>query len=125
MARVKSGTVTKNRHKKVLKRAKGYRGRSSKCFRVAIEKTEKGMQYAYRDRRNKKRTWRALWIARINAASRLSGLTYSEFMHGVKLAEIEIDRKILAQLAVESPETFAGIAEAAKKALEQAEKKAA
>lgn len=109
MSRAKSGKITKNRHKKILKLAKGYRGRSSTCFRVAIEKVEKALQYAYRDRRTRKRDFRGLWIQRINAAARLHGLVYSQLMNGIKKAGIEIDRKILAELAVNNMESFIAI----------------
>ncbi len=109
MSRVKSGKVSKNRHKKILKLAKGYRGRSNNCFRVAIEKVEKALQYAYRDRRNRKRDFRGLWIQRINAAVREHDLVYSQFMGGLKKATIEIDRKVLAELAVNNPQAFADI----------------
>jgi large subunit ribosomal protein L20 len=116
MARVKRGVTTHARHKKVLGLAKGYRGRAKNAFRVAIEKVEKGLRYAYRDRRAKKRNFRALWIQRINAGVRQEGLTYSEFMHGVKRAGIELDRKVLADLAVHDLPAFAQLAEAAKQA---------
>ena len=127
MAHVKRGVAARARHKKVLKLAKGYRGRAKSCFRVAIEKVEKGLRYAYRDRRNKKRDFRGLWIQRINAAVREHGLVYSTFINGVKLAGIDLDRKALANLAVTEPATFAAVAEAAKKALDAkpAAKKAA
>jgi large subunit ribosomal protein L20 len=118
MAHVKRGVAARARHKKVLKLAKGYRGRAKSCFRVAIEKVEKGLRYAYRDRRNKKRDFRGLWIQRINAAVREHGLVYSTFINGVKLAGIDLDRKALANLAVTEPATFAAVAEAAKKALD-------
>ena len=114
MTRAKSGKISKNRHKKILKLAKGYRGRASTCFRVAIEKVEKGLQYAYRDRRNRKRDFRGLWIQRINAAVREHGLVYSQFMSALKKAEIDIDRKVLAELAVNNNEGFANIVEQAK-----------
>jgi large subunit ribosomal protein L20 len=117
MARVSRGTTAKARHKKILKMAKGYRGRAKSCFRVAIERVEKGLQYAYRDRRNKKRTFRALWIQRINAGARLHGLTYSQMMHGLLLANVELDRKILSDLAISEPASFAAIVEQAKAAL--------
>lgn len=117
MARVKGGTASINRHKKVLKMAKGYRGRSSKCFRVALGRLEKALQYAYRDRRNKKRDFRGLWIQRINAGARLNGLTYSKMMGGLKEAGITLDRKALADIAVRDPGSFAKIAEQAKAAL--------
>lgn len=109
MARVKRGVTAKARHKKVIKQAKGYRGRAKNCFRVAIERVEKGLQYAYRDRRNKKRTFRRLWIQRINAAVRAHDLTYSQFINGLKVANIEVDRKILADLAVKEPAAFEAI----------------
>ena len=124
MALAKNGTVNKKRHKKVLKLAKGYRGRSKNCFRIAVERVEKGLQYAYRDRRNKKRDFRKLWIQRINAAARDNGLVYSQFINGLKLAGIELDRKVLADIAVREPESFKKIAQSAAKALE-AQKKAA
>lgn len=117
MARVKGGTASINRHKKVLKLAKGYRGRSSKCFRVALGRLEKALRYAYRDRRNKKRDFRGLWIQRINAGARLNGLTYSKMMGGLKAAGITLDRKALADIAVRDPGSFAKIAEQAKAAL--------
>jgi large subunit ribosomal protein L20 len=117
MARVKRGVTTHARHKKVLDLAKGYRGRSKNAFRVAIEKVEKGLRYAYRDRRAKKRNFRALWIQRINAGVRQEGLTYSQFMNGVKRAGIEIDRKVLADLAVHEPEAFKAIVAQAQAAL--------
>lgn len=120
MAHVKRGVTTHARHKKVLKMAKGYRGRSNNCFRVAIEKVEKGMQYAFRDRRAKKRTFRGLWIQRINAAVREHGLVYSQFMNGLKLASIELDRKVLADLAVRDADAFKAIVEKAKAALPKA-----
>src|SRR5919204_4168002 len=104
MARVKRGVAAHARHKKVLKLAKGYRGRAKVAFRVGIEKVEKGLQYAYRDRRNKKRTFRGLWIQRINAGARQHGLTYSQFMHGIKLAGLELDRKVLSDIAIREPE---------------------
>src|ERR1700693_2232702 len=99
MARVKRGVTTHARHKKVLELAKVYSGRLHSSFRIAIEKVEKGLQYAYRDRRNKKRSFRALWIQRINAGARECGITYSQFMNGLKRAGIALDRKVLADLA--------------------------
>ena len=117
MARVKRGVITHARHKKILDLAKGYRGRGSKVYRVAIEKVEKGLQYAYRDRRAKKRTFRGLWIQRINAGTRQHGLTYSQFMNGIKLAGIELDRKILSDLAITQPSAFKSLVETAQKAL--------
>jgi large subunit ribosomal protein L20 len=119
MARVKRGVTTHARHKKVLDLAKGYRGRSNNAFRVAIEKVEKGLRYAYRDRRAKKRNFRALWIQRINAGVRQEGLTYSQFMNGVKRAGIELDRKVLADLAAHEPEAFKAIVAQAQAALSQ------
>jgi len=115
MTRAKSGLVSKNRHKKIIKMAKGYRGRANNCFRVAIEKVEKALQYAYRDRRNRKRDFRGLWVQRINAAVREHGMVYSTFMGGMKKAGIEIDRKMLAELAVNNAEGFAQIVEQVKK----------
>ncbi len=117
MARVKRGVTTHARHKKVIKQAKGYRGRNKNVFRAAIERVEKGLQYAYRDRRVRKRTFRALWIQRINAGAREHGLTYSQFMNGIKLAGIEIDRKVLSDLAVREPDAFKSIVEKAQTAL--------
>ncbi len=117
MARVKRGVTTHARHKKVIKQAKGYRGRNKNVFRAAIERVEKGLQYAYRDRRVRKRTFRALWIQRINAGAREHGLTYSQFMNGIKLAGIEIDRKVLSDLAVREPDAFKTIVEKAQAAL--------
>src|SRR5579872_2593536 len=109
MARVKRGVTAHARHKKVLKLAKGYRGRAKLAFRVGIEKVEKGLQYAYRDRRNKKRAFRGLWIQRINAAVREHGLTYSRFIAGLKKAGIEMDRKVLAAIAYDDAAAFAEI----------------
>lgn len=118
MARVKRGVTTHARHLKVLKLAKGYRGRNSKCFRIALEKVEKALRYAYRDRRNRKRDFRSLWIQRINAGVRQYGLTYSRFVNGAKLAGIEVDRKVLADLAALEPVAFQAIVEKARAALE-------
>ncbi|MEE2661702.1 MAG: 50S ribosomal protein L20 [Pseudomonadota bacterium] len=120
MARVKRGVTTHARHKKVLKKAKGYRGRNSKVFRVAVEKVEKAGQYAYRDRRVKKRNFRALWIQRINAGARQHGLTYSQFIHGLNKAGIELDRKVLADLAAREPNDFGIVVEQVKAALNTA-----
>lgn len=116
MTRAKSGKISKNRHKKIIKMAKGYRGRANNCFRVAIERVEKALQYAYRDRRNRKRDFRGLWIQRINAAARQHGMVYSTFIGGMKKAGIEVDRKMLAEIAVSNPESFAHIVEHIKKA---------
>src|ERR1700719_4759251 len=125
MARVKRGVTAHARHKKLLGLAKGYRGRGSTAYRVAIEKVEKGLQYAYRDRRNKKRDFRGLWIQRINAGAREHGLTYSQFMHGVKLAGIDIDRKVMSDLAIREPEAFAAVVGSAQAVLEKAPQPAA
>ncbi len=125
MARVKRGVTTHARHKKVLDLAKGYRGRGGTAYRIAIEKVEKALRYAYRDRRNKKRDFRALWIQRINAGMREHGLTYSQFMHGLKIAGIDLDRKVLSDLAIREPEAFGAIVESARGALDQAQPQAA
>lgn len=125
MARVKRGVTAHARHKKVLELAKGYRGRAKSSFRIAIEKVEKGLQYAYRDRRAKKRNFRALWIQRINAGVREEGLTYSQFIHGLKLAGIELDRKVLADLAAREPAAFKAVVAQAKNALPAAPAQAA
>lgn len=117
MAHVKRGVTSHARHKKVLKLAKGYRGRRKSTIRIAIQAVEKAGQYAYRDRKVRKRTFRALWIQRINAAARMHDMTYSRFMNGVKLAGIELDRKVLADLAVREPEAFKAIADQAQAAL--------
>ncbi len=117
MPRSKRGVAAHARHKKILDLAKGYRGRNSSCFRIALEKVEHGLQYAYRDRRNKKRDFRRLWIVRINAAARLSGLSYSNLIAGLAKSGIELDRKVLADLAVRAPADFARIAKNAKAAL--------
>jgi large subunit ribosomal protein L20 len=112
MARVKRGVTTHARHKKVLKQSKGFVGRSSTNYRIALERLEKSLQYAYRDRRVKKREFRALWIQRINAAVREHGITYSRFIAGIKLAGIEMDRKVLAAIAFDDPNSFAEIVKA-------------
>ena len=117
MARVTGGTASINRHKKVLRLARGYRGRSGNCYRIALQRLEKALQYAYRDRRNKKRDFRGLWIQRINAAARLNGLTYSKLMGGLKAAGIMLDRKVLADIAVRDAAGFTAIAEQAKSAM--------
>ena len=116
MARVSRGVTAKAKHKKILKKAKGYYGRRKNVFRVAVQAVEKSMQYAYRDRRNKKRDFRGLWIQRINAAARMHGMTYSQFINGLKKGTIEIDRKILAELAVNQPEAFKALVEKAQSA---------
>lgn len=120
MSHVKRGVTKKARHKKILKMAKGYRGRAKNCFRIAIQKVEKAMKYAYRDRKVRKRDFRALWIQRINAAVREQGLIYSSFINGLKLAKIDLDRKVLADLAVREPVAFSKIVEKSKKALNKA-----
>jgi len=117
MARIKRGVTAHAKHKKMLDMAKGYRGRNSTVFRVAKEKVEKGLQYAYRDRKAKKTTFRMLWIARINAGVRAEGLTYSRFMNGLKQANIQLDRKVLADIALNDAEAFKGLIEKAKAAL--------
>ena len=117
MARVTRGVTGRARHKKVVKLAKGYVGRSSKTFRPALERLEKALRYAYRDRRNRKRDFRALWIQRINAGARLHGLTYSKLMSGVKKAGIAVDRKVLAEIAVSDPDGFKALVAQAKAAL--------
>lgn len=117
MARVKRGTVTKARHKKILKKAKGYYGARSRSVTVANQAVYKAGQYAYRDRRQRKRDFRSLWIVRINAAARQFGLSYSRFINGLKKANIEIDRKVLADMAVHDIDAFGALAEQAKSAL--------
>ena len=117
MPRVKRGTIARASHKKVLDAAKGFRGRRKNVFRVANEAVMKAGQYAYRDRRQRKRQFRALWIARINAGARELGMTYSQFMNGLKKAAIDIDRKVLADMAVFDQAAFAKIAEQAKASL--------
>ena len=108
--RVKRGYKARNRRKKVLKLARGFRGGRSKLFRTAADAVDKALMYAYRDRRVKKRTFRRLWIARINAAARINNLSYSKFMHGLKLANVDLDRKVLADLAIADPSGFTKIA---------------
>src|SRR5574338_685654 len=120
MARTKRGVTTHARHKKVLDMAKGYVGRANNNYRIALEKVEKGLQYAYRDRRNRKRDFRGLWIQRINAGAREHGLTYSQFINGVKRAGIELDRKVLSDLAIREPAAFAANAKQAQEALKKA-----
>jgi large subunit ribosomal protein L20 len=117
MAHVKRGVTKRARHRKVLKLAKGYRGRAGTCYRVATNRVDHGLQYAYRDRRNKKRTFRALWIQRINAAAREHGLVYSQFMNGLIKAGVTLDRKVLADIAVHDAAMFKSLAEQAAKAL--------
>jgi large subunit ribosomal protein L20 len=117
MARVKRGTTTKAKHKRILEQAKGFYGRRKNTIRIARQAVEKAGQYAYRDRKVKKRTFRGLWIQRINAGVREEGLTYSQFMHGLKLAGIELDRKVLADIAMHEGDVFKGIVAQAKAAL--------
>jgi large subunit ribosomal protein L20 len=117
MARVKRGVTAHAKHKKVLKQAKGFYGRRKNTIRVAKAATDKAMQYSYRDRKNKKRTFRALWIQRLNAAVREFGLTYSRFIDGLNKAGVELDRKVLSDLAIREPATFKAIVEQAKAAL--------
>ena len=117
MARVKRGVQARRRHKKVLARAKGYYGGRSRVYRVAVQAVMKAGQYAYRDRRVKKREFRRLWIARINAGARLNGLSYSRLINGLKLANVEIDRRVLADIAMQDGASFAKIVERAKQAL--------
>ena len=117
MPRVKRGVIARARHKKVLNAAKGYRGRRKNVYRVAKQAVMKAGQYAYRDRRQKKRQFRTLWIARINAGARECGLTYSRFMNGLKKAAVEVDRKVLADLAVFDKAAFAQFVDIAKKAI--------
>ena len=117
MARVKRGVQANRRHKKVLARAKGYYGARSRVFRVAVQAVTKAGQYAYRDRRNKKRSFRRLWIARINAGARLNGLSYSRMINGLKKANIDIDRRVLADIAMHDAQGFTALTEKAKQAL--------
>ena len=117
MARIKRGVTAKARHKDVLAQAAGYRGRSKNCYRLALRRVEKGLQYAYRDRRNRKRDFRSLWIQRINAAARMEGLTYGQMIYGLKTAGVEIDRKVLADLAVRDQAGFTSLAKRAQAAL--------
>jgi len=126
MPRVKRGNRRLERRKKILKLARGYRGTKSKLYRSAKESVERGLNFAYTGRKLKKRDFRSLWIVRIGAAARLNGLNYSQFMHGLKVAGIELDRKVLADLAVHQPEAFSAVAAQAKSALdnEQREKAA-
>ena len=119
MPRVKRGVTARARHKKVLALAKGFRGRRGNVFRIAKEAVMKAGQYAYRDRRAKKRVFRQLWIARINAAARMNDMSYSKLMHGLKLAEITVNRKMLSEIAIHDPKGFTTVVEKAKKALEK------
>jgi large subunit ribosomal protein L20 len=114
MPRVKRGVTARKRRNRILNEAKGYYGARSKLFKTAREAVERGWRYAYRDRKQRKRTFRALWITRINAAARENGLSYSRLINGLKLANVEVDRKILAQLAVTDPQAFGALADLAK-----------
>jgi len=125
MPRAKRGNKRLERRKKILKLAKGYRGTKSKLYRSAKESVERGLNFAYTGRKLKKRDFRSLWIVRIGAAARLNGLNYSQLMHGLKLAEIELDRKVLADLAVNQPDAFKAVAVEAKNALDNKKEKAA
>tara|TARA_Y100001970_G_scaffold218911_1_gene268565 strand:+ start:2868 stop:3221 length:354 start_codon:yes stop_codon:yes gene_type:complete len=116
MARVSRGVTARARHKKVIKKAKGYYGRRKNVFRVAVQAVERGMQYAYRDRRKRKSDFRGLWIQRINAGVRMHGMTYSQFIAGLKKSSVEIDRKILADLVVNQPDAFKALVEKAQSA---------
>ncbi|WP_342510775.1 50S ribosomal protein L20 [Sporosarcina sp. FSL K6-1522] len=117
MPRVKGGTVTRKRRNRVLKLAKGYYGSKHRLYKVANQQVMKSLNYAYRDRRQKKREFRKLWITRINAAARINGLSYSTLMHGLKVAGIDVNRKMLADLAVTDAQAFTQLADAAKKAI--------
>lgn len=117
MARVKRGVTSHARHRKILKLAKGYRGRNHGAYRIALEKVEKALRYAYRDRRNRKRDFRGLWIQRINAGARAYGLTYSRLIHGLKRAGVDLDRKVLAGLAADESAAFKAVVEKAQAAL--------
>jgi len=125
MPRAKRGNKRLERRKKILKLAKGYRGTKSKLYRSAKESVERGLNFAYTGRKLKKRDFRSLWIVRIGAAARLNGINYSQLMHGLKLAGVELDRKVLADLAVNQPEAFTGLAVQAKSALDTKSEKAA
>jgi large subunit ribosomal protein L20 len=125
MPRVKRGNKRLERRKKILKLAKGYRGTKSKLYRSAKESVERGLNFAYTGRKLKKRDFRSLWIVRIGAAARLNGINYSQLMHGLKVAGIELDRKVLADLAVNQPEAFAAVVVQAKNALDSQKEKAA
>ncbi len=125
MSRVNHGVPSHARHTKVIKKAKGYYGRRKNCYRTAVQAVEKAGQYAYIGRKQKKRNFRALWIQRINAAARMHGMTYSRFMNGIKLSGIELDRKILADIAARDEAAFAAIAKTVQAALDKADKAAA
>ncbi len=114
MARIKGGMNAKRKHKKVLKLAKGYYGARSKQYRVAKQSVMRALETSYTGRKQRKRQFRSLWIARINAAARINGLSYSKFMHGLKLAEVEVNRKMLSEMAISDPEGFAALVDVAK-----------
>jgi len=116
MARIKRGVTAHRRHKKALKEAKGYRGARSRLFTVAVEAVNHGLAYAYRDRRNRKRDFRRLWVTRINAGARMHGMSYGALIGGLKKANVELDRKMLADLAVRDPDVFGAVVEVAKSA---------
>ncbi len=120
MSRVTRGVTAHARHKKVLAQAKGYRGRSKNCYRLALQRVEKALRYAYRDRRNRKRDFRALWIQRINAGARQHGLTYARMINGLSRVGVTLDRKVLADLAAREPDAFKVLVEKARAALAQA-----
>jgi large subunit ribosomal protein L20 len=120
MARTKRGVITHARHKKIIDLASGYRGRGGTNFRTAIEKVEKALAYAYRDRRNKKRDFRSLWIQRINAAARTNGLTYAQFIDGLRKGGVDLDRKVLSDIAIHNPESFTELVNQARAALVKA-----
>lgn len=120
MSRAQGKVASRTRRKKILAMAKGYRGRGNNNFRIAKQRVEKGLQYAYRDRRTKKRSFRSLWIQRINAGARLHGLNYSQFMNGLKEAGIDLDRKILSDIAIKEPDSFKSLVEQAQTALKKA-----
>lgn len=115
MTRIKRGTVKKRKHKKILKEARGYYGAKKRSYRLAKEQLLKSLKYSYIDRKNRKRTFRRLWIIRINAAARLNGISYNEFINGLKKANVEINRKMLSEIAVEDPTAFQKLTEVAKK----------
>ena len=114
MSRTKCAVARRKRHKKIIKMAKGYRGRSNNCYRIALQRVEKALQYSYRDRRNRKRFFRSLWVQRINAAARQYGMTYSRFIYELKKADIKIDRKMLSELVVNNCKEFEQIVESLK-----------
>jgi ribosomal protein L20 len=118
MSRVKGGVPSHQKHRKVIKAAKGYYSRRKNTFRAANQAVEKSLQYAYRDRKRRKRTFRALWIQRINAAARTHGLTYGQFMNGLNKAGVDLNRKMLSEIAVHHPDSFKGLVDQAQKALE-------